>query len=53
MLKKKIGWREIGKNWFSNNDINAMDLVTGSYSAKVIENFQRLDKYMEEDDRWK
>ena len=30
-----------------------MDLVTGSYSAKVIENFQRLDKYMEEDDRWK
>ena len=46
--------REIGKNWFSNRVVDEWDrLGNHIVSAQTLGSFKRrLDKFMDEEDRW-
>ena len=52
-LEKFRSRREIGGNWFSNRVINRFNRLSNHIaSAQTMDSFKRLDKFMDEDDRW-
>ena len=45
--------REIGRNWFSNRVIDGWSRLDNHFvSVQTLGSFKRLDKFMDEDDRW-
>ena len=52
MKKFRFG-REIGWNWHTNRVVNEWNgLINHIVGAHTIGSFKKLDKFMDEDERW-